>query len=378
MLLNARVGDDVNSTRGYEMTDKPNIQFQKDSGVIYHPDGFLPSTFDDGASSNVVFSDNSFQDQLISAATGKYRHLSNHLFRNTCLLIGLSLEDVTLQSLLRQNAVANPGNVHYFVDFRTKGKSSDKGAESVIFDSNFSSYNLYTLFLNNEEIRDLAELVSMSEESFSLNYEPSKTKFVYYVIGSIGAGKSTAASNFRNLITYDEWIDERPPEVAVPESTLAPGKIKGVDSWIAEQFRKKNFALFSQKEGIHLVDRCPLDPLTFGKSKKRPAKAKALIKKITDNGSRPIAQGHIIHLDCDLADGRLRCSLKHKYWKDKKYTDLLEALTEVYGSLKRTVVCTRGRSARSVAHEIARVIFLSDYHPIDVDAELKKIAKEGA
>src|SRR5882724_1395906 len=113
MLLDARDDVEREKTRGYEVAYRPNSQFQKDTSVIYHPNGFLPSTFEDGTSAEVIFSDEAFQDQLLSAATGKYLHLSNHLFRNTCLLIGLSLEDPTLQSMLRQNALGSPGNIHY-------------------------------------------------------------------------------------------------------------------------------------------------------------------------------------------------------------------------------------------------------------------------
>jgi SIR2-like domain len=281
LLLDSRDGDEANRTRGYEAIDKPNAQFQKDDSVIYHPNGFLPMILGDGASSNIVFSDDAFQDQLVSAATGRYVHLSNHLFRNTCLLIGLSLDDVTLQSLLRQNAVSNPGNIHYIVQFRDSKIPTDDGGERIIFQANFNSYNLYTLFLNNDEIRDLAELISNEQHTFELNYASGDTKFVYYLIGSVGAGKSTAAKNFRSLITYDEWIDERIPELAVPEDTLTPEQKIKVNTWIAEQFRKKNFALMKRSEGIHLIDRSPLDPLSFGKVGERPTKAKALIEHIT-------------------------------------------------------------------------------------------------
>jgi len=125
---------------------------------------------------------------------------------------------------------------------------------------------------------------------------------------------------------------------------------------------------------IHLVDRSPLDPLTFGTSSERPEKARALIDKITDNDNRNIEPGHIIFLDCDLADVKVRSSLKHKYWSDEQFSGLLSSLSEVYGSLDRSVVCTRGRTATQVAHEIAKVVFLDKYNPVDIRSELSKHA----
>lgn len=378
LLMFNRDEEELNKTRGYETTDKPNEQFQKQNSVIYHPNGFIPSVFEDGTSPDVVFADDAFQDQIVSAATGKYLHLSNHLFRNTCLLIGLSLEDSTLQSLLRQNAVKNPGNIHYMVHFKSSSSTLTERDEKIIFQSNFNSYNLYTMFLDNEGIRDLASLISMSRDDFSLEYSNVERKFVYYVIGSVGSGKSTAANNFRSLLTYDEWIDERKPELAVPEKTVSPSSKRVMNNWIAEQFRKKNFALSNYREGIHLVDRCPLDPLTFGSTDKkklmteRKKKARALIDQITSKNSMSITRGHIIHLDCDVSDVRIRNSLKHKYWEDGEYTRLLSAIEEIYGGIKRSIICTRGRSPQAVAHEIAKVIFLEDYHPVDLGVELEK------
>jgi hypothetical protein len=376
LLHYSRDSTQKNSTRGYEVIDKPNAQFQKDCGVIYHPNGFLPSIFEDGSSEEVIFSDESFQDQLISAATGKYVHLSNHLFRNTCLLIGLSLEDVTLQSLLRQSAVSNPGNVHYIIHFRRKDKKIDKATEETVFKTNFSCYNLYTLFLDVRGIRSLAELLSMDSDDFALAYPAVHRKFVYYLIGSVAAGKSTATGNFRNLTTYDEWIDERKPELAVPGDTLSVQKERDVDSWVVEQFRKKNYALLNNKQGIHLIDRCPLDPLTFGKPEQRTRKAKKLVGRITAKGKWNVVPGHIIHLDCDLMDVRIRNSLKHKKWPDAEHKRLFEAIGQVYGPLQRSVICTRGRNANAVASEVARVIFLDDYNPIDIGNELTRIAEQ--
>lgn len=370
MLALARSDGESETTRGYEMIDRPNSQFRRPDSVVYHPNGCLPAVFENGASADVVFADDSFQDQLISAANGKYIHLSGHLFRNTCLLIGLSLEDSTLQSLLRQNAVQNPGNIHYIVQYTSSGSVRDSEAEAVIFKANFESFGLYTLFLSNEEIKTLATLIEMEPATFASRHAKLKPKFVYYMIGSVGAGKSTAAGNLRSLITYDEWIDERKPDLAKPEGEISTEKIDGLNNWIAEQFHKKNFALQDCKEGIHVVDRAPLDPLTFGPKEDRGKKAKSLLEKITDEGAWNVAPGHIIELSASLEEIRIRNSLKHKYWPDDEYEKLLRDIDEIYGLLPKSVVCTTGRSAAEVAKHIARIIFLDDYRPVEIQEQL--------
>jgi SIR2-like domain len=373
MLLFSRTKEEATKTRGYETTYKPNAQFQNNAGVIYHPNGFLPSPFEEGSSPEVIFSDDAFQDQLISAATGKYVHLSGHLFRNTCLLIGVSLEDATLQNLLRQNAVSNPGHIHYIVHFTAKSAALDLKTRQAIFEANFLSYNLYTLFLDNAGIRNLALLIDQGDSEFRLAFPKKRRKFVYYVVGSVGAGKSTVSANFRNLRTYDEWIDPKKSDLAFPEDELPPAKIPGLDKWIAEQFRKKNYAVVEANEGIHLIDRSPLDPLTFGDPKRRPAKAARLIRVIT--GTKPIAPGHVIYLDSAVADLKVRNSYKHKYWSDEKLERLLRAIDEIYGPVTKSVVCTRGRNAHEVAREISKVIFVEEYVEYNIQSELEKHAR---
>ena len=317
-----------------------------------------------------MFDSDGFQDQLISAATGRYVHLSNHLFRNTCLLIGLSLDDTTLQSMLRQNAVRNPGHIHYIVHFTPTAGALSPATKEAIFNANFTSYNLYTLFLDAAGISHLADLIRMPEPEFD-RFPPQARKFVYYVVGSVGAGKSTAAGNFRNLITYDEWIDERLPELARPQSETDDAV--SIDGWVAEQFRKKNYSLGKCSEGIHLVDRCPLDPLTFPGDKRE--KAENLLETITHQGDLAIEKGHVIMLDCDLEELKLRNSLKHKYWEDQKLEGLIDEIELIYGDVPKTTVCTRGRTIDEVAREIARVVFLADYAPVDLGDHLRKYVK---
>lgn len=377
MLLTSRNENEKNITRGYEIADRPNAQFQNGSGVIYHPNGYLSSIFEDGASAELVFSDDAFQDQIISAATGKYLHLSNHLFSNTCLLVGLSLDDATLKSMLRQNAVSSSGNIHYIVHFTPKGTKRDKEAEDAIFNSNFESFNLYTLFLDQSGIKALTSLIKMEKGDLKLTFGETPPKFVYYLIGSVGSGKSTAASYLRNLTTYDEWIDEREPELARPESELSKQQIRKLNTWVAEQWRKKNFALSEVFDGIHIVDRAPLDPLTFGKPAERSAKAKRLLTKMISGGATSVTRGHIIYLSSCVEDVRYRTSLKHKYWTNEEYQELIDNIVLVYSKLKKSTVYTGGRGPAAVAKEIARVIFTEEYSPEDIGAELVRISQGG-
>lgn len=374
LLSLSRTPDEKLRTRGYEVIDSPRLQFRHASGVIYHPNGYLPAAFSDGASPDVVLSDDTFQDQLLSATNGGFFHLSNHLTGNTCLLVGLSLEDSTLQSMLRQNAVRHPGHIHYAVHYTPDADAHDKEARRAIFTANFESFGVYTLFLSSNRIKALANIIEMDEKSFASLYAKHRPKYVYYLIGSVGAGKSTTASNFRNLITYDEWIDERLPELAKPEADLSIEKVDPMNEWIAEQFRKKNFALEGSGEGIHIVDRAPLDPLTFGPEEDRAKKAKALLSTITDDKTRPIAEGHIIELKAPIEELHIRNCRKHKDWPDHELKRLLSEIQAIYGPLERSIVCTSGRSAAAVAKEVARIIFLEPYNPVKIEAELVRHA----
>jgi hypothetical protein len=372
LLLFNRTAVERTTTRGYETTDKPNAQFQHNFGVIYHPNGFLPGEFSDGASAEVVFANDAFQDQLISAAHGRYLHLSNHLFRNTCLLIGLSLEDTTLQNMLRQNAVSNPGHVHYIVHFVPSDTRLSPETKKAIFTANFSTYNLYTLFLSAAGIRELAELIRMPRQEFGRLF-PLSCKFVYYIIGAIGVGKSSAIANFRNLITYDEWIDERLPELAAPQREGDSAEAAHVDNWIAEQFSKKNYSLQACEEGIHIIDRCVLDPLTFPGNKTE--KAHKLLEAVTNCDAIEIEKGQVIMLECGVEELKLRNSLKHKYWPEDKLQGLMDEIELVYVNVLKARICTRGRSIAGVAREIARVVFLDDYRPADIETELRGFAE---
>ncbi len=252
-------------------------------------------------------------------------------------------------------------------------KVLDQDICRALFESNFTAYNLITLFLNDQGIKCLGELIRMDDHEFKMDHPGIPKKFVYYIVGSVGAGKTTATNNFRNLCTYDEWIEPRRPELARPESELSPIEIAEVNGWIAAQFRMKNYALRSETEGVHLVDRCPLDPLTFGTRATVQGKATELYKTVTDSEVSPIEQGHVIFLDGDIKELKNRISFKHKYWNENALQELVDNIRVIYGNVDKSVISTEGKDIQDVIREISHVIFRGEYRPADVGAKLKQL-----
>jgi hypothetical protein len=176
----------------------------------------------------------------------------------------------------------------------------------------------------------------------------------------------------RCLTTYDEWIDERRADMAVPEASFSKKTIRKINEWTAEQFRKKNVGVLQSTNGVHLIDRCPLDPLTFGRPSERKKKAANLLTTITSSGRERIQKGHIILLEADMSDLKNRMSLKHKYWSDEALRTLLKKINDVYADIPKTVLCTRGRNVQEVVRELAKIIFVADYNEVDIAYYLKE------
>lgn len=162
--------------------------------------------------------------------------------------------------------------------------------------------------------------------------------------------------------------------MAVPEAGFDKRTVQAINDWTAEQFRKKNVGVMQNPNGLHLIDRCPLDPLTFGRAAERKRKAANLIRTITSSGRQRIQKGHIVLLDADVADLKNRMSLKHKYWTDGALSELLTKIGDVYANVPKTTLCTRGRSIQSVVRELARIIFIGEYNEVDITRHLKRFA----
>lgn len=363
----------------YETVYDARLQFQMNNGIIYHPNGFLPLNLIEGASDSLVFSEDSFADQLIASMSGHYSTLLHHLSKTTCLFIGLSLDDSTLKHLLRQSATVNPGHYHYFVAY-TKDKSKiSKNQSRAITESNFDLYNLITLFLDDTDIKSLGDLIQLKDDAFEDECMGAKVerKYVYYLTGAVGCGKTTTLSYFRNLTTYSEWPDQRLDLLAKPFDKLTIKEKKKVDDWIGKMFHKKNRNLYHEKEGITIIDRTPLDPLTFTPLSEWKNKATYLNNSIRKSGDLKIVDGQIIllHGNKETIASRVRIRQKSSDYTaqhiEKMYSYFKKAFIPIEDKI--TMVETSELSIHEVVKRVAKIIHLENYSPCTLHNVLETI-----
>ena len=372
-------------SRGYECVTNPWTQFRRSNSIIFHPNGVIPQKAMEAPSDRFVFSESSFSEQILGMFAGGQGALLNHLSKNTCLLIGLSLEDETLRSLLAQNAQTNPGNYHYYVYYLKPHQTLDINKQNVIRLANFKVYNLLTLFLDSTRIRALLDLInpdSCQAKKF-VNFAQEKNIgvcFRFYLTGSMGVGKSTTLNSFRNLTALDEWLDQRPEVLAKPWDTLNDEEKSAADKWVAHQFRLKNDILKDEREGVFMLDRGPLDPLSFTDAMEWKSKAGRLLRKICpSNVDWKVQDGRVIFLQGDPRELGLRNVLAGRYdYDEKRLQKNEEMLARAYGETGVVQVDTRGITASDVARRVAEIVHLEEYDPIcDLHERLVEFKKRG-
>jgi hypothetical protein len=366
--------------KGFETVWDARLQFQSDSGIIYHPNGFLPYNKVEGSSNNLVFAEDSFADQLIASMAGHYSTLLHHLSKNTCLFLGLSLEDSTLKHLLRQNSQISPGHYHYYVAFTEDSSSIPECKKNAIIESNFELYNLITLFLNNDEIKTISELLQMKEKDIEElgTIHGIPLKYVFYLTGGVGCGKTTTLSYFRNLSTHAEWPDPKHPLLALPSYELNPEQKKDVDDWLARMFFKKNKNIRNNPVAINVIDRTPLDPITFTDKIEWQDKALFLDNQITKGTSKfRIEPGSIILLkgDEETIARRIRMRIKsEKQYTAKDIRLMYEKFKEIFSYLKCVQeVDTIDLSELEVVKIVARIIHIEEYCPDELHLVLDRL-----
>ncbi len=366
----------------FETVWKPSTQFRRQTGIIYHPNGFLPLNLIEGFSEHFVFGEESYIDQSLDNMAGHYSCLLNHVSRYTLLILGMSLNDPTLKQILRQNARLNPGHYHFYVKhIRSKTDApSDSEKEAIIY-SNLKVYNLVTLFLTSEEISSLGKLLNeRGDDDFKhiTKRERLPISYHYYISGSVGSGKSTVVNNLRSFKTFDEWLDPKPDLMEKPAKDLTEDEKDIVNQWIDEQFSRKNFKVGEEQNCISVIDRSPIDPLAFQTDKNGHmvlADIKQRAEELTSAYKPSVVQGCVIVLKGDEKEFLGRVISRHKNATIEYIQLQQDFLISLFPADKVYVVETSGLTEYEVAKKIASIILTKEYLEIDFDKILEDYIK---
>lgn len=373
-------------SKGYEVVTDPWPQFRRKDSVIYHPHGVVPAQTRrmEIPTDRFIFSEAAYSAQYLGSKGHDSSFLLTHFARNTCLILGCSLED-ELRNVLMRGAQINPGNYHYYVHYiNDDGSGIRDEQKKLISETNFNVYNLITLFLTSKEIKALLELINQEEIS-KQDFENCgkragvELKYIYYLTGPLGVGKSTTTAQLRSLNVLDEWLEARPPFLAIPWDELNEKDRQKADKWIANQFYEKNNTLLGLDPSISSVDRPPLDPLVFTKKEDRPVKAKHLLDTIRcPERKLDIVSGVVILLTGDevVLSARVRTTGRGKYTPDR-IKEMQESMCDIYSGEGTHKIDTRHLSILEVTKKVAEIIHRKEYQPFNLMEALENYERGG-
>jgi len=400
-------------SRGYTVVWDTNVQAEKRGNIVYHPNGYLPRNKGEFTSQQLVFLEDTFEDQLIDSFSGHYNALHNHYSSKTCLFLGISLEDRTLKHMLHRNAKKCYGHMHYIVQY-LKNHDNDALMEEFMraeTEANFDTYNLFTMYLTSEEINTLMELLQLEK----LDYEevcldiPKTRKF--FITGAVAAGKSTTFNQFKSFLTFDEWLEEMPSKMELAPSGIKEDEEKAIDNWIAVQINRKNTNLIDKtnlyQPCIAIIDRAPSDAYSFftdindlispetpgAETEKEvrlkklsnlwKAKAKLHLSKLS-RGSI-LTGGKIIFLEGEICEMEKRAKQKFREYTARDLKIQQEELHYIAEGAKKlsgkddsvAFVNVTNKTIEQVTKEVAEIIFFDEYQEVDFQDILLSIKEKG-
>lgn len=374
--------------RGFEVVTDPWPQFRRQDCVIYHLHGYVPAGLMEKTVDRFVFSEASYSKQYVGARGHDSSFLLAHFARNTCLLVGCSLE-AELRNVLMRGAETNPGNFHYYCHWIPNKETLSDIERQLISETNFKVYNLITIFLTSTEIRLLLKLINESEVPDGklkdlARRSATRLKYTFYMTGSIGVGKSTTTSHLRNLNVLDEWLEPRPEVLSIPWDKLTDDQKSFADDWIAGQFEQKNDTLRHEENAvISVVDRPPLDPLVFTPKSERSAKAKFLADRLCPDdghGSYGVEEGVVILLlgDPKELSARVRATGRQEYTAEKLKQMQID-MKELYESMPGTItIDTQFMGIAELTKRVAELIHRQEYAPANLTEKLKSYIGAGS
>lgn len=382
-LLSEAIGHSISSAaqsgtqRSYTVTWHPPSVDRPNTTTIYHVNGVLPRLSLKKRSPQLIFTEDSFANALERSPGVSGEYLFLRFVQNTMLIIGHSLGDSSLKNYLRRNRTNTPANHHYMIYWIKHHESMSTEQRKDIFEANLELYNTITVFLTSDEIRAVFHLLNHEQRDLRDAVEEmgqdKLSRFHYYIVGPVAAGKSTLLEQLRCFNTLEEWT-RPPPQVMYRSSdTLSEEEKAEVNSFVYSELKEKNIRMTSLGVGIHFMDRAPLDLYAFSKDDaERKEKTQDLQSNVLKDQS--FQQGEVIFLTArgatlvkrNLGRGRAPTSSGDAEYLEQQATFLNELYNPEF------VLYTDKYDAGEIARKVAHHALFGKYAPCDLNRIMEK------
>lgn len=375
-LLADAIGDEIKrgvSGNAMTVTWQPPLTDREGLSTVYHVNGILPRTALKKRSPQLIFTEDSFADARARSPGVSAEYLFLRFVQNTMLLVGHSLADSSLKNYLRLNRDKSPANHHYMIFWIKDDDSLSESRRNDIFEANLELYNLVTIFLTSAEIREFLGLLNRNVRNFNDVVErfgqDRRSRFHYYIVGPVAAGKSTLLEHLRCFQTHEEWTRPPPSEMYLASSKISSTQQETIDQFIYSELKEKNKRMHGAKVGFHFMDRAPLDLYAFSKNDEdNKLKSKALREQVTRD--QPLQQGEIVFVVAEpktlVMRNMARGRPPKKAGQQKYFKEQIANLKGVYQP--KFVLSSDRHDAGEVARAVARHALFDDYNPIDLNA----------
>ncbi|AVO46631.1 SIR2 family protein [Phreatobacter cathodiphilus] len=365
------LGNSLSVTWQPPLTDRPG------NTTVYHVNGILPRVDLKKRSPQLIFTEDSFADARARSPGVNAEYLFLRFVQNTMLLIGHSLADTSLKSYLRQNRDKSPANHHYMVHWIDDDNDYPSHRRDDIFDANLNLYNLITIFLRSEEIREFFCLLLLDDRQFREaveTFEPDRRSvYHYYIVGPVAAGKSTLLEHLRCFDTLEEWTRPPPKEMYLASDKIGEAEQRVIDRFLNEELKEKNIRMHAAGVGFHFMDRAPLDLYAFTPTQEEEKRKSRELRELVTR-SKPLQQGEVlfVHAEPSTIVKRNMSRGRHpdKAGKESYFLKQTSKLKEVYSP--SFVVSTDELNASETARKVARYALLEEYAPTDLQSIISR------
>ncbi|WP_339506841.1 SIR2 family protein [Pseudomonas sp. EA_15y_Pfl1_P102] len=365
--------------RSFSVEWRPALLDRPNHTTIYHVNGLLPQVSLKKRSPKLIFTEDSFADAMARAPGVSAEYIFMRFVQNTMLIVGHSLADASLKNYLRLNRDKSPANHHYMIHWIRDESSLSSEQQSDIFNANLDLYNVFTIFLTSAEMSSFFSTLNLNKRDFADKLEgmgeDRRSRWHYYIVGPVAAGKSSLLEHLRCFDTHEEWTRPPPSEMYRSFKTLSKDEVEKVDGFVYGELKEKNSRMHAAEIGFHFMDRGPLDLYAFSQSEEEnKKKTAAMIDIITRQ--RAWQNGEIIFLE---AKGGTLVSRNYSRGRspeqagEEGYLDTqTAALKNIY---KPTFILnTEDQTPGQIAKRVVRKVLLKSYNPTNLTEVMERHA----